>query len=63
MHIFELLCAIEITLVSSHSLDCQLSFFILLYMFIVYITGDSMLSEAFFTFRGYIGINFYVMPN
>ena len=39
MHIFELPCAIDVILVSSHSLECQLSFDTLLYMFIVCTTG------------------------
>ena len=39
MHNFELLCAIEVILVSSHSLECQLSFDTLPHMFIAYVIG------------------------
>ena len=39
LNLFELLCAIDVKLVSSHSLECQLSVDTLLIMFIVYITG------------------------
>ena len=53
MHIFELLCAIDVLLVSSRSLECQLSFDTLLYMFIVCTTGVIVFSEAFLTLRGH----------
>ena len=39
MHISKLLCATDVILVSLHSLECQLSFDTLLYMFIAYTAG------------------------
>ena len=51
MHIIELLCAINVILVLSRSLLCQLSFDTLLYMFIVCVIIRCVF-RSFFTFRG-----------